>query len=85
MVDLALYSKGRVKASHSNLTTTKASHLECTVIFTYVKKMFTITTYLHPHRDAAGILEVAGMHLIEHCLLNNKVIQFPWEINGTTI
>ena len=42
--------------------------------------MFTITTYLHPHRDATGILEVAGMHLIEHCLLNNKVIQFPGKL-----
>ena len=60
MVDLALYSKGWVEASHSNLTTTKGSHLECTITFTYVCLLKDASHYcLYPHRDAAGILEAA--------------------------
>ena len=30
--------------------------------------------YLHPHRDAAGIMKAAGMHLIiEHCQQSDSV------------
>ena len=34
--------------------------------------MFPVT-YLHPHTDAAGIQEAAGMHLIEHSQQSDSV------------
>jgi len=81
VVDLTLYSKGWVEARHTyvpHYIQSWSFEMQSYVFIYWLKSVYHYYLYLH-----IGAIEMNGAvetHLTGHCLLSNKMTQFPCQI-----
>ena len=79
MVDLTLYCKGWVEASHRDFVTTKAGYLKAELYLRMLTKKCLPLLSIPSHR-CCKMVGAAGTHLTELCLLSNTMNKFPFQI-----